>query len=202
MPATPLYFCAAYNEMYQGLHPGKIGPGFSGCSIPWGGSEYTKTSYFVLLNGFPTTTADVTVGGSIPVDALVGGYDEDGATLYPCQASYGAAVVPGKTRPEFNGCNISWAGSEITVPAKVGAPYQVLVPAWKSDKNASWTFPVTTSHDPSQNLSFCHGVDNSGPGEVQKHFQYCHFAQEDHIDSNGKAQFTKKGVYPYRVLSE
>jgi hypothetical protein len=34
MPAIPLYFCRAFHE--GGTHPGKIGPGLSGCLIPWG----------------------------------------------------------------------------------------------------------------------------------------------------------------------
>ena len=44
----PLYYCRA-NIAGSDLEPGKIGAGYGGCSIPYGGSERVATSYQVLI---------------------------------------------------------------------------------------------------------------------------------------------------------
>jgi hypothetical protein len=44
----PLYVCRA--EHNEGIHPGKLREAFRGCNISWGGREYTKSSYEVLVD--------------------------------------------------------------------------------------------------------------------------------------------------------
>jgi hypothetical protein len=144
LPGAPLYFCGAdltKLKFGKGVHPGSLDS--KGCHIPYGGSTLTVTPYDVLVDSspyrLPVTTANVSAGGNIPSDALVGGYDTDGQTLYYCQASYSGAVVPGKTGFKFKSCDIPWNGAEIYVPS-----YQVLVPLWKDSSVASFTFPEWT----------------------------------------------------------
>src|SRR4029077_11939141 len=130
VPGVPLYFCRA--TLADGtIHPGSLAQNGStaGCSIPFGGGVLLKTSYEVLVDGspdgspkLPVTRKSLSVsdpGFEIPQKALVGGYElnADGyqTALYICQASNGSALVPGKTKPDFKGCHIPWAGKEINV---------------------------------------------------------------------------------------
>lgn len=62
-----------------------------------------------------------TGGNRIPVDAVQGGQEAAGA-LFICRADYKGGKHMGKTRKEFNACNIGWGGREIQIPA-----YEVLV---------------------------------------------------------------------------
>lgn len=52
--------------------------------------------------------------GYVPDGAWAIGYEEDGSPLYLCRAFY-RGLQPGKVRPGFSGCNISYAGKEITI---------------------------------------------------------------------------------------
>jgi Protein of unknown function (DUF3421) len=154
------YFCRALSFEYGpygipinlSLQVGRIAPDSKGCLVPYGGQERVYTSYGVLVDAspaLPVTTANVTVGGSIPLDALVGGWDLDGKPFYFCQASYNGALVPGKTKPEFNGCHITWLQKEINVPPTQkdawgrNIPYQVLVPLWKKNPSTSSSLVAT-----------------------------------------------------------
>ncbi|MEJ8835577.1 DM9 repeat-containing protein [Ramlibacter sp. AN1133] len=118
--STELYICRAV--FANGVHPGKIRPGFAGCNVGWGGREYTSPDYQVLvkhdLSWAPAT------GGSVPSNAMKAG--EEGTPgrepLFICRASYRNGVHPGKVRPGFGGCNIGWGGRE-----EVVARYEVLL---------------------------------------------------------------------------
>jgi hypothetical protein len=55
-------------------------------------------------------------GGGIPPGAARGGHEANGEPLYICSAHYENGQHPGKIRPAFGGCNISWGGREITIP--------------------------------------------------------------------------------------
>jgi Protein of unknown function (DUF3421) len=166
-PAVPLYFCRA--DFMGGKHLGKVFPGSNGCAIPWGGTEHRfVTPYEVLVDLSPKlpVTRRLVSGAAIPLDALVGGQDGDGANLYICQAAYNGGLTPGKTRPEFNGCNIAWAGQEVTVP-----DYDVLVPLWTDPSKASYSFPVTlgaNSYVCHQPLELNGQSIPIGPGESQR----------------------------------
>lgn len=52
--------------------------------------------------------------GYIPRGAWAVGYEEDGSPLFLCRATF-HGVHPGKLRREFRGCNISYAGREMTI---------------------------------------------------------------------------------------
>ena len=47
--------------------------------------------------------------------ALVGGWDADGAPLYVCLANYGGGQIPGKTRSNWNYCDVGYGGAEHAV---------------------------------------------------------------------------------------
>jgi hypothetical protein len=181
---------------------GKAAPG-TGCLIP-DGQEKRPLYYDVLVDlspKLPVTTANLTHTDPLPLDALVGGKDHDGAALYFCQASYLGALTPGKTRPEYGGCKISWAGKEIIVPdtqkdalnRTISVPYQVLVPVWKTGVSTS-TFPI----EKGSGSYVCHqGVDSpmshaGSPGDFDKGTGKCYYAGT-------------QGLVPadsYQVLSE
>jgi hypothetical protein len=194
---APLYVCRADLGGWKGVQLGSLAPGSSGCLIPYGGTTQKKSPYEVLVdlspNRLPLTTANVSSGGSIPFGALAGGYDTDGQPLYYCQASYGGAVVPGKTKANFRSCDIPWQGSEIYVPS-----YQVLVPLWKDTSSAAFTFPAYTY----PNLAKIHvccatptGSSSLFPGRYSPSTDpnWCYL-------SNGSA--VDKRVRPFQILSE
>ncbi|MBD2450000.1 DUF3421 domain-containing protein [Nostoc sp. FACHB-152] len=58
--------------------------------------------------------------GSVPSDAILAGYENDGSPLYICRAFYNEGLHPGKVVGE--NCNIGWGGQEISLPY-----YEVLV---------------------------------------------------------------------------
>jgi hypothetical protein len=60
-----------------------------------------------------------------PFDRVVVGSDVGGKTLLSCRANYQGGVHPGKTRTDWNYCDIGWGGRERKV-----MPYETLVPAW------------------------------------------------------------------------
>jgi len=122
-PGGPaLYPCRAYVNG-QGFQIGKVRPGL-GCLIPLFGQEVPVTNYQVLTKSLPMTTQRVVSFGA-PANSIVGGYDLDGTPLYLCQASFGGGLVPGKTRPPWNSCDVGWGGTEHFVDT-----YYVLVPAF------------------------------------------------------------------------
>jgi Protein of unknown function (DUF3421) len=156
---APLDFCRADLGGGKGVQLGSLAPGSRGCLIPYGGATQTvSSSYDVLVDlspRLPLTTYPVSSGGNIPLDALVGGKDTDGQTLYYCQASYGGAVVPGKTGPKFKSCDIPWQGYEVYVPS-----YQVLVPLWKN-VGTPLTFPAYTYPNGVTKIHVCRGTASS-----------------------------------------
>lgn len=115
--------------------------------------------------------------GYIPTDAIAVGQEPDTfgnpLPLYHCRAPYGGGVQIGKIRPGFHGCNIGYAGKEITV-----ASYEVLVPSWVSASAGS-----IPPHSPSlgldldgKHLYFCRASHGGGihPGKIKSGFAGCH----------------------------
>ena len=88
----------------------------------------------------PITWA-ATSGGNIPPTAVAAGKEANGQPLFLCRAKYGPdnGVHPGKTRREFNGCNIGWGGKEVAV-----AQYEVAV---SLPAGATWQ-PTTGANIP------------------------------------------------------
>jgi hypothetical protein len=143
-----LYSCRAYYG--GGLHPGKIRPGFDGCYIPYANSEIHVASYEVLADTVPLDTWSMTgAPPSPPYFAVVGGYDTDGAPLYPCIASYQSGRHPGKTRSDWGTCDVSWGGGEHWI-----ADYGVLVPRFIDPWLPSW-YPAGHEAD-GRELGICH----------------------------------------------
>jgi len=66
----------------------------------------------------PSIVWVATSGGNVPPTAVAAGKEANGQALFLCRAKYGSdnGVHPGKTRREFNGCNIGWGGKEVAVP--------------------------------------------------------------------------------------
>jgi hypothetical protein len=95
----------------------------SGCHVPYGGAEIVISTGWAVLrqNQFDLEEVDATNG--LPPNAIIGGYDSDGANLYPCLGHYNGGVHPGKTRAGWNSCDIAYGGGEYWV-----SNYQVLVP--------------------------------------------------------------------------
>jgi hypothetical protein len=116
----PLYLCRG--AFRGGWHPGKLRPAFRGCNISWGGREIRIGRYQALVGGDYRwiNAAD----GQIPFGALPAGAEASPGrqTLYICRARFRGGLHPGKVRPAFGACNISWGGREWKVPV-----YQVLV---------------------------------------------------------------------------
>jgi hypothetical protein len=105
---SALYPCRAYVNG-SGYELGKVRPGIGACYIPYNGQELQETRYQVLTSTLPWVAGSVS---SAPPGALVGGYDSNDAPLYVCQAQYGGGFVPGKTRTDWNYCDVSFSGQE------------------------------------------------------------------------------------------
>ena len=107
-----LFVC---RTMYNGsMQLGKVRPGLGGCYFAYSGSEVSMPSYQVLMGGYYHW---VRWNGGIPGRAVQGGYDAppQSMPLFVCQAPYGNGMHPGKTRPDWDSCDISWGGREVFV---------------------------------------------------------------------------------------
>jgi hypothetical protein len=125
-----LYVCrAAHNG---GFHPGKVRAAFKGCYFGAGGAEHAAPSYEVLVGG-PVVWVPAQ-DGAVPPNAVRGGREGSGETLFICRASFEGGIHSGKLRPAFRGCNISYARKEHTVHQ-----YQVLAlqPAAPANPNTA-----------------------------------------------------------------
>ena len=118
-----LFLCRAKYGPDNGVHPGKTRREFNGCNIGWGGREVAVAQYEVAVSVPAGATWQPTTGANIPATAIIGGQEAAGV-LAICRANHQGGVHPGKTRREFNGCNIGWGGSEVAIPQ-----YEVLVMA-------------------------------------------------------------------------
>jgi hypothetical protein len=124
---TPLYICRdRFNS--NDLHPGKIRAGFPGCKIGYGGNEYDRLDYEVLMSHWASSWQDATnrqLPGANPF-ALIGGYETTGQPLYLCRAHYPdrtAGLTPGKFRSGFASCKVPYAGTEIDATNHYGTLY-------------------------------------------------------------------------------
>lgn len=118
--AKDLFICRA--AVQDGIHPGKIRADFNGCTVPWGGKEFTSYRYQVLVKDNLTWVA--AQNGAVPRGALRGGEERGPGNqpLYICRANLRGGVFPGKIRPDFPGCYVGVDGREHVVTS-----YEVLV---------------------------------------------------------------------------
>lgn len=97
-----------------GLHPGKILPGGI-CNIGWGGKEYSFDKGFEVLTAAPNTVTWIPYIGSVPANAVPGGYNSPGGTdpLYVVKHAYLGGEHCGKLWA--GACNIGYGGAEIVL---------------------------------------------------------------------------------------
>ncbi|KAB2879282.1 DUF3421 domain-containing protein [bacterium] len=103
-----------------GMHPGKILPGGGGiCNIGWGGKEHSFNSGFEVLTAPANTVAWVEYKGSVPANAILGGYNDAGKRepLYIAKHAYKGGEHSGKLWA--NACNIGWGGAEVVLKEKI-----------------------------------------------------------------------------------
>lgn len=99
-----LFVCRA--RFKGSLQPGKTWRGYGKCNIAYGGKEYIRSRFQVLL-GHSTWR---------PVSSrytFKAGRDTDGKTLYICRAPYRNSLQLGKTWQGYNKCNVSYGGKEL-----------------------------------------------------------------------------------------
>jgi hypothetical protein len=65
-------------------------------------------------------------------DAIVGGYDNNGAPEYICRGSFYGSFQPGKTEAGWGVCDFGYGGREYT-----SAEYETLTPIWVPASNGS-----------------------------------------------------------------
>lgn len=115
---TPLYTCRGGSKEGYQVQVGKFRQGFAGCNFGFGGKDKVVTDFQIL-----TTSWQTAYNGNVPSNAVIGGWESpSGPLLYYCRGSYGGALTPGKIRPGFSGCYISYQGREVLLSG-----YQVMV---------------------------------------------------------------------------
>ena len=125
--SAPLYICRG--ERSDGsLQPGMFRSGSSiGCVTAWGTQQENLIPFEVLVTNWTGNFWDTNrkaveyTAGEVPQNAVQGGYESSGPTLYYCRGLVGNSWQPGKIRSGFAGCNVPYGGSE-TVTTR----YQVL----------------------------------------------------------------------------
>lgn len=113
----PVYVCTA---PYQGgIHPGLTGVWTDRCIIAFGGREFHAT-FFKVFSG-RARWVSFRSGGAVPANAIQGGQEADGRPLYVCRTRHEGAMLSGKYRPGFRGCNVADGGREVSL-----APFDIL----------------------------------------------------------------------------
>lgn len=114
-------------------------------------------------------------GGAVPYDAIVGGTEPTGETLYLCAARFMDGIHPGKVRPGLGSCSFSWGGAE-----HFSSTYYVCHPYWTPEigNNLAYvlssseylvTRPIVAGNDTDGSpLYICQALINGGlyPGKV------------------------------------
>lgn len=164
-----LYSCRAYLNG-DGYQLGKVRPGFGGCNFPYGGGEQSAPDYQVLTSSLPVITQAINAAPP-PAGALIGGYDSDGTPLYVCDGMLSSGGTPGKTRADWNYCDVSYGGKELTASS-----YSVLMPDFK-----------TTG------TNFAAGTDSNGTTLGICRASYDNSQQAGKLLSNGNCDFGFNG---------
>ncbi|RKN32343.1 DM9 repeat-containing protein [Micromonospora musae] len=104
----PLWVCRV--RMRDGVHPGKVRPGFGGAQATWGGATVSVDEYEVLMD---RGVWGIASGGAVPADALPVGREGDGEPLYVARAAVAPGTLHiGKVRPAFGAANIGYGNHE------------------------------------------------------------------------------------------
>ena len=106
-------------ELWDGIQPGKVRPGFGVALIPFGGKELPTDDYVVLMEAGIWLPGQ---NGRIPAGAIVCGWEANGDPLFVARASLNGGIHPGKIRFAFGAAFIGFGGKEVPV-----ANYEVLV---------------------------------------------------------------------------
>lgn len=155
LSGNAIYVCRASHQ--GGIHPGKYVPGVRSCSIEYAGVEVLLTDFEVLTQMAGTWIP--TSGSTIPAGALAVGRETQG-TLYSCRAYVEGGIEVGKTRTEFNACNISLNGRAYT-PSK----YEVLAKPWTPSAGGDTANKLKAGNDSLPGLQpfyVCRGAYNGG----------------------------------------
>lgn len=120
----PLFLCIG--QLFNSRQPGKTWPGYGRCNVAYGGKEHIVDEFEVpSRNNFPHAH-----WSSNPRGVLTIGRDSNGIPLFLCRAPYGRSLQPGKTWPNYNHCNISYAGLELILDE-----YEWFVGGWDHHSN-------------------------------------------------------------------
>jgi len=106
-----------------GCHVGCIPPGRNTCYIPLFGKEHKATSYQVLVVPEGVRVHwERSSGGSVPLNAVVGGYNEEQQKTYVGRVNHKSELIPGEIVPQENCIYIPYDGKEVEYEE-----YEVLV---------------------------------------------------------------------------
>jgi len=105
-----------------GIIPGKLHKTHDVVYIPYDGKEVFKDDYEVLC-GPPACLSWIDgAGGNIPPNAVIGGQESNGETLYIGRVIHQGTVTVGKVHPDHGTCYVSYGGEELGFPE-----YEILV---------------------------------------------------------------------------
>lgn len=157
-----------------------------------------KAGLGVVLLVLATGAAEAQVGwaigqgNAIPRQAPAAGQEATGQALYACVAPFNGSMQPGKTRPDFGGCNIPFGGREHVVSS-----YRVpMGGVWRASSGGrvpANALPAGFEANGAP-LYICRGRFNGGlhPGKIRPEFGGCNipWGGGEHV------------VRDYEVLSE
>jgi Protein of unknown function (DUF3421) len=98
---VPLYACRA------NIGNGKLHPKYGKCYVPYGPREQEFTTYEVLVGD---SMRWVPMTGSIPQNAVLAGYEPNGALLHVCRANLQSGSTPGKYSAISKVCYLPYGG--------------------------------------------------------------------------------------------
>lgn len=179
--AVPLGFEASGIAVYAcrasyggGLHPGKLGAGFDGCYVPWGGAEVHVPSYEVLTvtRGSVPFDAVVATRDSFPMRALTVGHESDGTPLYLCLGSVAGGMHPGKMHRDWGACDVPFGGAE-----RWTTTYEVVVPSFQNAPLDRYAMPVYAGRDTDESALYVCAASWNGTTQLGKLVSSgsCHF---------------------------
>jgi Protein of unknown function (DUF3421) len=99
--ADPLHACKT------NIGNGKLHSRFKRCYVPYGGREQEFTTYEVLVGD---SLRWVPMTGSIPQNAILAGYEPNGAFLHVCRANLRSGSTPGKYSAITKVCYLPYGG--------------------------------------------------------------------------------------------
>ncbi len=134
---------------------------------------FTSSLAFGQLVWTPTT------GSNVPSTAVAGGKESNNQAMYLCRGKVGANLYPGKTRKEFNGCNVSSGGKEVAVNAYEVVTSQPSTYTWQATSGAQIpSNAVQGGQDNVGALMICRANWQGGVhmGYTRKEFNACNFS--------------------------